>query len=429
MNEVPLGLEWPDGKERFARLPRGGRADPGAVGRRSGSTSRASTTAPTRRRSTTGPSSRCRSTWRRPARRRRVRRPGRRRLHHHVRQGRRAVHRHVAAGGGRGRGEGRPALSDLDMMIEVKVSFDHDRDAAMEATRVLGRAGAVAGAEVRRRGPGRDAAAGRRAARRADREPVHRLDRSGRARREDQAATSTSASRTWSSTRPGPDQESSCGCTARRYCRGCGSWVSDQHVPRLARAKTAARVRPSGPAVAISAERRAPWLICGIPPACRRDAARAAPGPRRRRAGRRRGRDPAAGARRRPGRPVRVRRRGCAMPGWPPPGRPGVITYSQEGVHPADPAVPGPLPLLHVRHHAEPGARARSCRRTRCSRSPSRARRWAARRRCSPSATGRRTAWPAAARWLDGARLRLARWPTCARWRSWCWRRPGCCRT
>lgn len=32
-------------------------------------------------------------------------------------------------------------LSDLDMMIEVKVSFDHDRDAAMEATRFWGALG------------------------------------------------------------------------------------------------------------------------------------------------------------------------------------------------------------------------------------------------------------------------------------------------
>jgi coenzyme F420-dependent glucose-6-phosphate dehydrogenase len=33
------------------------------------------------------------------------------------------------------------SLSDLDLMIEVKVSFDHDRDAAMEATRFWGALG------------------------------------------------------------------------------------------------------------------------------------------------------------------------------------------------------------------------------------------------------------------------------------------------
>ncbi len=39
------------------------------------------------------------------------------------------------------RSEGGPAGSDFDMMIEVKVSFDHDRDAAMEATRFWGALG------------------------------------------------------------------------------------------------------------------------------------------------------------------------------------------------------------------------------------------------------------------------------------------------
>ncbi len=32
-------------------------------------------------------------------------------------------------------------VTDLDMLIEVKVSFDHDRDAAMEATRFWGALG------------------------------------------------------------------------------------------------------------------------------------------------------------------------------------------------------------------------------------------------------------------------------------------------
>ena len=35
----------------------------------------------------------------------------------------------------------------------------------------------------------------------------------------------------------------------------------------------------------------------------------------------------------------------------------------EEGLHPADPAVPGPLPLLHVRHHARSRARALPLRR------------------------------------------------------------------
>ena len=90
---------------------------------------------------------------------------------------------------------------------------------------------------------------------------------------------------------------------------------------------------------------------------------------------------------------LRRGRAGSATPGCVAAGRPGVVTYSQQGLHPADPAVPGPLPLLHVRHRAgSRRGRRRSWPPTRCSRSPARAPRWAARRRCSPSATGPRTA-------------------------------------
>ena len=76
-----------------------------------------------------------------------------------------------------------------------------------------------------------------------------------------------------------------------------------------------------------------------------------------------------------------------------PPGRGHLLA---QGVHPADPAVPGPLPLLHVRRPTPGQLRAtgRRCtsRPTRSSTSPGRAPRSAARRRCSPSATGPRTA-------------------------------------
>ena len=55
-----------------------------------------------------------------------------------------------------------------------------------ECVPLLGCARVERRAEARRRGPGRDAAAGRRTLRRADREALHRLHRSGRTRREDQ---------------------------------------------------------------------------------------------------------------------------------------------------------------------------------------------------------------------------------------------------
>ncbi len=76
-------------------------------------------------------------------------------------------------------------LSDLDMMIEVKVSFDHDREAAMEATRFWG---ALALSPEEKAGVGdpvRDAAPRRCAADRADRVAIHRVERPGRARQSD----------------------------------------------------------------------------------------------------------------------------------------------------------------------------------------------------------------------------------------------------
>ena len=101
MNEVPpLGIEWPGFEERLAPAGGGDRADPAAVDARSGSASRASTTAPSGPRCTTARTMPIAD----PDRRRRpaggaVRRPGRRRLHHHQRQAGRAVHRDAAAGG------------------------------------------------------------------------------------------------------------------------------------------------------------------------------------------------------------------------------------------------------------------------------------------------------------------------------------------
>ena len=86
-------------------------------------------------------------------------------------------------------------------------------------------------------------------------------------------------------------------------------------------------------------------------------------------------------------------------------GRPGVGDLLAQGLHPGHPAVPGPVPLLHVRRDA--GARRargagavplpRRDPRDRPRRVPS----WAAWRRCSRSATGPRTAGPRREEWLD----------------------------
>ena len=110
---------------------------------------------------------------------------------------------------GTGRRRRAAAWTTWTLLIEMKVSFDPDREPGRPGHPVLGGAGADAGAEGRRRGPDRDAAAGRRVADRAGRVPVDRLRRSGRARRADQAPTWTWASGTWSSMLPGPTRSGS----------------------------------------------------------------------------------------------------------------------------------------------------------------------------------------------------------------------------
>ena len=101
-----------------------------------------------------------------------------------------------------------------------------------------------------------------------------------------------------------------------------------------------------------------------------------------------------------------------------------------QGLHPAHPAVPRPVPLLHVRH----GARA-SCAGGRRTSPPTRSSTSPAGRRAGlqggavhprrpargPLARGARSGWT--------SRATTRRWTTSGRWRSGCWRRPGCCRT
>ena len=88
-------------------------------------------------------------------------------------------------------------------------------------------------------------------------------------------------------------------------------------------------------------------------------------------------------------------------------GRPGVVTYSQEGLHPADPARAGTAATTARSPPCRTGCRPPSSIATRCWRSPARAPRRAARRRCSRSATGPEERWPAARRVAGRARLRL----------------------
>ncbi len=163
-----------------------------------------------------------------------------------------------------------------------------------------------------------------------------------------------------------------------------------------------------------------------------RHAPGAAAGARRRRARRHRGGRPAAGAGATTWPTWPASPRGCATRGWRRAGRPGVVTYSRKVFIPL-------TRLCRDRCHyctfvTVPGKLRRAGQAMFLSPDevlddrPRRAPRWAARRRCSPSATGPRTAGPRPA----SGSTRTAttpRSPTCGRWRSGCSRRPGCCRT
>ena len=110
LNEVPLGIEWPDQKERFARLKEASElirrlwteefvTFDGEFFKTRNATVYDRPTDPVELWiAASGPG------------RGAARRAGRRRLHLHVRQGHGAVHRHAPAGRRRGRREGRPAV-------------------------------------------------------------------------------------------------------------------------------------------------------------------------------------------------------------------------------------------------------------------------------------------------------------------------------
>ena len=99
-----------------------------------------------------------------------------------------------------------------------------------------------------------------------------------------------------------------------------------------------------------------------------------------------------------------------------------------EGLHPAHPAVPGPLRLLHVRDRPAPAGQPVPGAGSRSWTSPARGPNSAARKPCSPWVTSRRTAGARPANgWTRTATTTPC--PTSGRWRSACSRRPACCRT
>ena len=112
------------------------------------------------------------------------------------------------------------SVDDLDLMIEVKVSFDHDRDAAMEATRFWGALGLSAEQKHAVEDPMEmqrlaDELSTEQTAKRfiVSTDLTSTSHRSGN--------TSPAASPTWYSMRPGRIRRSSRGSMAARSCRAC----------------------------------------------------------------------------------------------------------------------------------------------------------------------------------------------------------------
>ena len=137
LNEIPVGIEWPEQSERFARLQGVGDADPASSSARTSSRSRASTTGPTTRRSTTGPTSPCRSTSRRRGRPRRGSPGGSRDgLICTSGKGAELYTETLLPAVDEGAAKAGRDATKLERMIEMKVSFDTDRARAMEDTKV-----------------------------------------------------------------------------------------------------------------------------------------------------------------------------------------------------------------------------------------------------------------------------------------------------
>ena len=167
---------------------RGGSADAQAVDRGARDASRASSTRPRRRRSTTSRTSRCRSMSRRPGRRS-PNMPGGRRDGFICTSGKawKLYTETLLPNVEEGLKLAAKPHADYDRMIEMKVSFDTDRERAMEDTRHWAALALTPEEKVSVEDPIEMETPRRRAAGGARGQPLDRLDRPGRARREDPA--------------------------------------------------------------------------------------------------------------------------------------------------------------------------------------------------------------------------------------------------
>ena len=223
------------GRAELARVQ--GALRPPARGRRADARAVDATTASTSRASTTRPHD---ASHLRPARdadpglRRRgragggaLRGPRGRRLHLHLRQGHGRSTPTSSSRPSR-RAPRRPGATSttIDRMIEIKLSYDTDPDAALENTRFWAPLSLSARAEARHHRPDRDGEGRGCPPDRADRQALDRRLRPRRGRRRRSSSTWTPGSTTSSSTRPGTTSAASSSCSSATWRRGCGRWGS-----------------------------------------------------------------------------------------------------------------------------------------------------------------------------------------------------------
>ena len=135
MNEVAVtGIEWPEYKERFARLREAIAADPRAVDRRARDV-RGRLYRTARPRSTTARTRRCRSTSPPAARRSRATPAARATASSAPAEGHGALHRQAPPAVAEGLEKAGAPADAIDRMIEIKLSYDPDPAAALENTR------------------------------------------------------------------------------------------------------------------------------------------------------------------------------------------------------------------------------------------------------------------------------------------------------
>ena len=219
LNEVPsTGMAWPDFKERFARL-----REAVTLMRQLWTEERVTFEGQYYRtqdatiydRPATPGSDLCRRGRRTD---REICRSNGRRLDLHQRQGARALYRDGVAEGAGGAGRGRLPSARLCADDRGQGFVRHGYETRHGGYPPLGGSRLDAGGEDFRPQSGRDGAPRRRALGRARRQPLDRLDRSGRACRADRRITSISASTIWSFMRRVPIRSGSSGSTRSTFC-------------------------------------------------------------------------------------------------------------------------------------------------------------------------------------------------------------------